>query len=41
MLRRVVKGCQIAIYNIVFFASEIQYLQAMNIDLKRKQETPR
>jgi len=39
-LKRVVKGCQMAMHNAAFLASKIKDLQAMSTCQKRKQETP-
>ena len=40
-LKRVVKGCQMAMHNAALLASEIKDLQAMSARQKRKRETPR
>ena len=40
-LKRVVKGCQMAIYNTALLASEIKDLRAISARQKRKRETPR
>lgn len=40
-LKRVVKGCQMAMHNAAFLASEIKDLRAMSGRQKRKRETPR
>ena len=40
-LKRVVKGCQIAMYNAAILASENKGLRTMSARQKRKQETPR
>ncbi len=39
-LKRVVKGCQMAMHNAAFLASEIKDLRAMSARQKRKRETP-
>lgn len=39
-LKRVVKGCQMAMHNAAFLASEIKDLRAMSAHQKRKRETP-
>ena len=40
-LKRVVKGCQMAMHNVALLASEIKDLRAMSARQKRKRETPR
>lgn len=40
-LKRVVKGCQMAMHNATLLASEIKGLRAMSARQKRKRETPR
>ncbi|SLM36159.1 conserved hypothetical protein [Lasallia pustulata] len=40
-LKRVVKGCQMAMHNAALLASEIKDLRAMNARQKRKREAPR
>ena len=40
-LKRVVKGCQMAMHNAALLASEIKDLRAMSTRQKRKRETPR
>ena len=40
-LKRVIKGCQMAMHNAALLASEIKDLRAMSARQKRKRETPR